>query len=62
VARSDHARHLDCAHSESDVLLGDGFNRITGQLVALKRQDQLAFVASASYQKSLKSHNLEPDD
>jgi hypothetical protein len=35
------------------LVSGSGFNQISGELVALKRQDQLAFVLSGSYQKTL---------
>jgi hypothetical protein len=48
---------------DNDVALGGGFNRISGQVVALKRQDPLAFVASASYQKTLNQvSGIEPGD
>ena len=38
---------------DNGVALDGGFSQIVGQVVALKRQDPLAFVASASYQKTL---------
>ena len=46
---------------DNRVTLGGGFNQIVGQVVALKRQDPLAFVASASYQKTLNQvRGIEP--
>jgi hypothetical protein len=46
---------------DNRVALGGGFNEIIGQVVALKRQDPLAFVASASYQKTLNQvRGIEP--
>jgi hypothetical protein len=48
---------------DNDVALGSGFNQITGQVTAIKRQDPLAFVASASYQKTLNQvRGIEPGD
>ena len=48
---------------DNDVALGNGFNQITGQVTALKRQDPLAFVAAASYQKTLNQvRGIEPGD
>jgi hypothetical protein len=48
---------------DNGVALGGGFNQITGQVTALKRQDPLAFVASASYQKTLNQvRGIEPGD
>lgn len=48
---------------DNDVALAGGFNRILGQVVALKRQDPLAFVASALYQKTLNQvRGVEPGD
>ena len=48
---------------DNGVALGGGFNRITGQVTALKRQDPLAFVASASYLKTLNQvRGIEPGD
>jgi hypothetical protein len=46
---------------DNGVALGGGFNEIIGQVVALKRQDPLAFVARASYQKTLNQvRGIEP--
>jgi hypothetical protein len=46
---------------DNRVALGGGFNEIIGQVVALKRQDPLAFVAGASYQKTLNQvRGIEP--
>jgi hypothetical protein len=48
---------------DNGVALGGGFNQITGQVTALKRQDPLAFVASASYQTTLNQvRGIEPGD
>ena len=48
---------------DNGVALGGGFNQIIGQVTALKRQDPLAFVASASYQKTLNQvSGIEPGD
>jgi hypothetical protein len=48
---------------DNGVALGGGFNQIIGQVVALKRQDPLAFVAGASYQKTLNQvSGIEPGD
>lgn len=44
------------------IRIGDGFNNIIGSLTALKRQDPIAFVAGASYQKSFEENNIEPGD
>ncbi len=46
----------------NNVPLSGGFSSVTGQLVALKRQDPLAFTASASYQKTFENNNIEPGD
>lgn len=48
---------------DNDIALGGGFNQITGQVTALKRQDPLAFVAAASYEKTLNQvRGIEPGD
>lgn len=47
---------------DNDIVLDGGFSAITGQLVALKRQDPLAFVASGFYQKTFDDNNLNPGD
>ena len=47
---------------DNDIALDGGFSAVTGQLVALKRQDPLAFVASAFYQKSFDDNNFNPGD
>lgn len=50
---------------DDDVVLGSGsgLNQLRGELVALKRQDPLAFVLSASYQKTFnKIDGVEPGD
>ncbi len=43
--------------TDSGVALGGGFNTLRGQLVALKRQDPLAFVGAFAY-----SYTFEDDD
>jgi hypothetical protein len=52
--------------SEDDnvaLVSGSGFNQIIGELVALKRQDPLAFVLSGSYQRTFnKKDGVEPGD
>jgi len=44
---------------DDSVYLGGGSRSIEGQLVALKRQDPLAFVGSVSYQKTFEKDNIE---
>ena len=48
--------------SNSGVPLNGGFNDIRGQVVALKRQDPLAFVAAASYEYTFKDGGDRPGD
>jgi hypothetical protein len=45
-----------------DVELGGGFRQVQGELVALKRQDPLAFVASTFYQKTFEKDSIKPGD
>jgi hypothetical protein len=47
---------------DNDIALDGGFSAVTGQLVALKRQDPLAFVASGFYQKTFDDNDLNPGD
>jgi hypothetical protein len=47
---------------DNDIALDGGFSAVTGQLVALKRQDPLAFVASGFYQKTFEDNDLNPGD
>jgi hypothetical protein len=47
---------------DNDIPLDGGFSAVTGQLVALKRQDPLAFVASGFYQKTFDDNDLNPGD
>jgi hypothetical protein len=47
---------------DGDVVLGGGFNEISGSLSATKRQDPLAFVGSVSYQKAFKKNDIKPGD
>lgn len=48
--------------SDNGVALDGGFNSVTGQFVALKRQDPLAFVATASYEYSFEDDDIRPGD
>ena len=54
---SDTANEID-----NGVPLGGGFHEVRGSLVALKRQDPLAFVGSASYETAFESDNIDPGD
>jgi hypothetical protein len=47
---------------DNDITLDGGYSSLTGSLVALKRQDPLAFVASAFYQKSFDSDDVNRGD
>jgi hypothetical protein len=47
---------------DGGVFLGGGFNAVSGSLSAVKRQDPLAFVGSASYAKTFEHDNIEPGD
>lgn len=47
---------------DNDIVLDGGFSAVTGQLVALKRQDPLAFVASGFYQKTFDDNDVNPGD
>jgi Putative MetA-pathway of phenol degradation len=47
---------------DDDVILGSGFNEIQGALTATKRQDPLAFIGSASYQKAFENDDIKPGD
>ena len=46
----------------NDVVLGGGFNRLLGEVVALKRQDPLAFFTQAFYQTTFERNGFEPGD
>jgi hypothetical protein len=48
--------------TDNDVVLGGGFNELSGSLSAIKRQDPLAFVGSVSYEKAFENNNVEPGD
>jgi hypothetical protein len=48
--------------TDNDVVLGGGFNELSGSLSAIKRQDPLAFVGAVSYEKSFENNNVEPGD
>jgi hypothetical protein len=44
------------------VPLGGGYRQMQGELVALKRQDPLAFIASTFYSKSFEKDGIRPGD
>lgn len=48
--------------SDNDIALNGGFSAVTGSLVAVKRQDPLAFVGSGFYQKTFKDSGTNPGD
>ncbi len=48
--------------SDNDIALNGGYSAVTGSLVALKRQDPLAFVGSGFYQKTFKDSGTNPGD
>lgn len=47
---------------DNDITLDGGYSSLTGSLVALKRQDPLAFVGSAFYQKAFDEDNVNLGD
>jgi len=46
--------------SDGDVALGGGFHTLRGQVVALKRQDPLAFTAAATYSYTFEDDDIKP--
>jgi uncharacterized protein with beta-barrel porin domain len=48
--------------SENSVNLGSGFRQLQAEVIALKRQDPLAFTARASYTKVFEEDSLKPGD
>lgn len=46
----------------NNVNMGLGYNSFTASVTALKRQDPLAFTATAAYKTTLKSKGVEPGD
>ena len=48
--------------SDSGVPLGGGFHTLRGQVVALKRQDPLAFVAGLTYSYTFEDDDVQPGD
>ena len=46
--------------SDGDVFLGGGFNTLRGQLVAIKRQDPIAFVGAVGYAYTFEDGDLQP--
>lgn len=47
---------------DNGVALDGGFQAVRGNLTVLKRQDPLAFVATASYQRTFENNDIEPGD
>jgi len=47
---------------DGTVQLGSGYRQMQGELVALKRQDPLAFIASTFYSKSFEKDGIRPGD
>ena len=47
---------------DNSVALGIGFNELRASLVALKRQDPLAFTAVLAYQTTFEKDNIQPGD
>ena len=47
---------------DGGVVLGSGFNEVTGSLTATKRQDPLVFIGGASYQKAFENDDITPGD
>jgi hypothetical protein len=45
---------------DNGVALGGGFNTVRGQVVALKRQDPLAFVGAVSYSYTFEDDDVQP--
>jgi hypothetical protein len=48
--------------TDNGIVLGSGFDEITGALTAVKRQDPLVFVGTASYTHSFAEDDVEPGD
>jgi hypothetical protein len=47
---------------DGTLSLGNGFRQVQGELVALKRQDPLAFVASTFYSRAFEKDGIKPGD
>jgi hypothetical protein len=47
---------------DGTLSLGSGFRQVQGELVALKRQDPLAFVASTFYSRAFEKDGIKPGD
>ena len=52
----------DTGQDQSGISLGTGFDEITGSIVALKRQDPLAFTAKIGYRATLENDGIDPGD
>jgi hypothetical protein len=46
--------------SDGNVPLGDGFHELRGQIVALKRQDPLAFIGAFTYSYTFEDDDVQP--
>ncbi len=47
---------------DGDIVLNGGFRQLSAELVALKRQDPLAFTASIGYGKAFEEDSIHPGD
>ncbi|MDB5764642.1 MAG: transporter [Herminiimonas sp.] len=47
---------------DASIILGSGYRQLQAEVVALKRQDPLAFTASASYAKVFEKDGIKPGD
>jgi hypothetical protein len=47
---------------DNDVVLGGGFQELTGSISLTKRQDPLAFVGGAAYQAAFEHNDIDPGD
>jgi Putative MetA-pathway of phenol degradation len=47
---------------DNGVGLGGGFNELSGQLVASKRQDPLVFIGSVAYETTFEKDGIDPGD
>ncbi len=52
----------DTGQTDDGVPLGSGFHEFTGSLTAVKRQDPLVFVGTASYTTTLEDDGVAPGD
>jgi hypothetical protein len=52
----------DSGQERGGIPLGSGFNEVTASLIALKRQDPLAFVVGVAYRTAFEDGRVEPGD